>query len=107
MFFFLFSPWTTHTHKEAAKKQTPPKRTSSAPKLHCATGATGADPITKLKEYCEKNKLHHKYEEVKCGGQQFQVRVIVQGKPYVGIPQSKKQDARKSAAQKALKGLKL
>jgi hypothetical protein len=96
--------------EEVTRKQTPPKRQGTTPKLHCATGATGADtkdPITKLKEYCEKNKLSHNYKEVKCGGQQFQVRVIVQGKPYVGIPQSKKQDAKKTAAQKALNGLKL
>ena len=97
-------------NKEAATKHTPPKGPSSTLKLSCGTGAAGAiakDPITKLKEYCDKNKLHHKYEEIKCGGHQFQFRVRVHEKTYVGGPQSKKQDARKSAAQKALKGMKL
>ena len=107
-FIYMLSLWTTD--KEVTRKQTPPKRPGTTTKLSCATRANGADtkdPITKLKEYCEKNKLSHNYKEVKCGGQQFQVRVIVQGKPYVGIPQSKKQDAKKTAAQKALNGLKL
>ena len=90
--------------KEAAGKHMPP---GSMPKLSDAGAARAIakDPITKLKEYCDKNKLHHKYEEIKCGGQQFQFRVRVNGKTYVGVPQSKKQDARKTAAQKALNGM--
>ena len=64
------------------------------------------DPISKLKEYCDKHKLDHKYEDIKCGGQQFQFRVRVHGNTFVGAPQNRKQDARKSAAQKALKGIK-
>ena len=96
--------------QEAARKQMPPKGLGSMPKLRCGTGgAAGAiakDPITKLKEYCDKNKLLVKYEEIECGGQQFQFRVRVHGKTYVGVPQSKKQDARKTAAQKALNGIK-
>ena len=105
---FILSLCTTD--EEVTRKQTPPKRPGTTPKLSCATGATGADtkdPITKLKEYCEKNKLSHNvnYKEVKCGGQQFQFHVIVQGKTYVGAPQSKRQDARKTAAQKALNAL--
>ena len=89
-----------------------PKGPVSKPALSAGKGAAGAasagkDPITKLKEYCEKHKLSPVFEELKCGGQQFQFRVIVQGKAYIGSPQSNKKDARKSAAQKALNGLKL
>ena len=61
------------------------------------------NPISWLKEYCEGKKIPQpQYEEVKCGGQQFKWRVIVEGKSFEGMPCNKKQDAKKAAAQKAV-----
>ena len=61
------------------------------------------NPISLLKEYCERNKLPQpQYEEVKCGGQQFKCRVKVEGKAFEGMPCNKKKVAKKEAAQKAV-----
>ena len=74
-----------------------------------SSGASGQvkNPISWLKEYCERKKLPQpQYEEVKCGGQQFKWRVKVEGKAFEGMPCNKKQDAKKAAAQKAVNVLK-
>ena len=109
MLSFFFGLY--YTDVEAGKPCTLSPGTGGKPKASgtcaAAVASSGKDPITKLKEYCEKNKVTLKYEEVKCDGQQFKFRVMVEGKPYNGTPQSSKKEAKKTAAQKALNGLKL
>ena len=85
----------------------PPVETGRATSCGAATNLT-KDPKSKLKEHCEKNQLPQpKYEEVKCGGQLHQQRVIVGGRVFTGAPHGTKKEAEKSAAQKALNGLKI
>ena len=67
----------------------------------------GKDPVMLLKEFCEQKKLQEpKYKDVVCAGNLYQMHVIVRGNKYVGKAQNTIKDAKKSAAQKALNGLK-
>ena len=61
------------------------------------------DPKSRLKEYCEKNRLPQPvYEVVECGDARHRVRVKVSGKIFAGELKTAKKEAEKSAAQKAL-----
>ena len=65
------------------------------------------DPKSKLKEYCDKNGIHQKYEPLQCGDARHQVKVKVCGKIFAGELKTTKKEAEKSAAQKALTQLNL
>ena len=61
------------------------------------------DSKSRLKEYCEKNRLPRPvYEVVECGDARHQVRVKVSGKSFDGELKTAKKEAEKSAAQMAL-----
>ena len=73
-----------------------------------ATGPVSKDPKSKLKEYCEKNKLPQPvYEALECGDARHRVRVTISGKCFDGELRTSKKEAEKSAAQKALAQLNL
>lgn len=84
------------------------KKTSSTPVRPAATNQE-TDPKVKLKEHCDKNGIAQpNYEPVKTSGDQnHKQRVTVMGKTFVGDQMSTKKLAEKSAAQKALNGLKI
>ncbi|CAI8037124.1 Caspase-2 [Geodia barretti] len=103
------------------RQQAPPRNAHSVspPQPSCQQGkanATGPppaapapvspankDPKSRLKEYCEKNRLPQPvYEVVECGDARHQVRVKVSGKSFYGELKTAKKEAEKSAAQKAL-----
>ena len=102
------------------QQQAPPRNINSvSPQPSCqqrkanATGPPPAapapvspankDPKSRLKEYCEKNRLPRPvYEVVECGDARHQVRVKVSGKSFDGELKTAKKEAEKSAAQKAL-----
>ena len=78
------------------------------PPAVAATGPVSKDPKSKLKEYCEKNKLPQPvYEALQCGDARHQVKVMLCGKTFAGELKTGKKEAEKSAAQKALAQLNL
>jgi len=81
-----------------------PGKSATSPKT-----SSSKDPVSKLKEYCEQNKIEQpRYDEEACGGaQQFKFRVTVQGRIFQGTVQGSKKEAKKAAAQKAMNGLKV
>ena len=70
----------------------------------------GNNPISRLKEYCEKNKIPEPEYKVKCGDsgeQKFKFRVTVAGRTFMGAKQGNKKEAKKDAAQNAVNALKI
>ena len=77
--------------------------TGPPPAAPAPVSPANKDPKSRLKEYCEKNRLPQPvYEVVECGDARHQVRVKVSGKSFYGELKTAKKEAEKSAAQKAL-----
>jgi hypothetical protein len=98
--------------KASPAKQSPPERRVQPSSSAGGTGATVAstpqtkDPKSRLKEYCDKNKLPQPvYEAMECGDASHRQKVTVQGKTHRGELCTTKKEAEKSAAVKALRGL--
>lgn len=79
---------------------TPPNMTGARPASN-----SPKDPVSRLKEYCEKNKCKEQYDTEECDGH-FMCSVTVLGKKYQGGKMRTKKEAKKDAAQKATNALK-
>ena len=105
------------TYKELADRLAEtyrPGREHTAPVLSSRSGGAAAvaspskDAITKLKEYCDKNRIPEpEYKDIKSGEQRFRCQVTVDGRKFGGEVHPNKKDAKKDAAQNALYGLKV